>query len=55
MESLAYIHMSLEYEKSLLEQSHDEQFSGQQQSKNPPMKVERYQNWLPFKLFKCFC
>ncbi|MFB2878226.1 hypothetical protein [Floridanema aerugineum] len=54
MESLAYIHMAFEYEKSLPSQSNYEQFCEQQQSKNPPIKVHRFLNWLPFKLFKCF-
>lgn len=54
MESLAYIYIALEYEQSLPSQSNYEQFSGQQQSKNQPMKVHRHLNWLPSELFKCF-
>ncbi|MFB2895987.1 hypothetical protein ACE1CI_24010 [Aerosakkonemataceae cyanobacterium BLCC-F50] len=38
MEFLAYIHMTLEYEKSLPYQSHHDLSRGQRQSKNPPKK-----------------
>lgn len=48
MESLAYIHMTLEYEKSLQPQCNSEQFICQTQTKKTLLD---FPNWLSLKLF----
>ncbi|MGA9382567.1 MAG: hypothetical protein WBV73_27725 [Phormidium sp.] len=45
MESLAYIHMTLEYEKALQAASTSLQIGCKQQSKDTPTKVYPYQNF----------
>lgn len=45
MESLAYIHMSLEYEKSLQPECNVQQLSRQKQSTITSAKVYHYPNW----------
>ena len=49
MESLAYIHMALEYEKALPTELNNGQFGCQEQSKN---KGFLYQKCEPFKMFR---
>lgn len=52
MESLAHIHITLEYEKSLQFESKHKQLAYQYQLKNPQIKVYLFQNWWLVKLFK---
>lgn len=52
MESLAYIHITLEYEKSLQAESKDKLLAYQYQLKNPPIKVYLSHNLLLAKLGK---
>ncbi|MFB2939478.1 hypothetical protein ACE1B6_29850 [Aerosakkonemataceae cyanobacterium BLCC-F154] len=52
MESLAYIHMSLEYGESLQTESKSEHLAYQYQLKNPPIKLYLFPNWSLSKLFR---
>ncbi|MBE9226755.1 hypothetical protein IQ264_15105 [Phormidium sp. LEGE 05292] len=51
MESLAHIHITLEYENSLQAESKNKQLAYQYQLKNPPIKVYLFQNGWLFNLF----
>jgi hypothetical protein len=51
MESLAYIHIALEYEKAWQSAPTLSQFGCQQQSTNTPTKVYPCQNWWQIKFF----
>jgi hypothetical protein len=51
MESLAYIHIALEYEKALQAECNSSEFDCQEQSTNTKAKVNCWKNWWPINLF----
>lgn len=51
MESLAYVHMALEYDRTLLDASNSEPLICQQPAKKQTCHTL---NWWPFKLFRLF-